>query len=95
MRHGTRAHLALLDFLLEVLHGDVHPEVAVHVDDDGVDAAHGVEDGPQPVVIGDLRCPLFALQSQLPADECVAELPPVVLRIGHVVGVARSCSSSR
>ena len=43
--HGARAHLAGLDLLLEILHGDIHPEVAVEVDDDGVDAAHGIEDG--------------------------------------------------
>ena len=85
--HGARAHLALLDLLLEVVHGDVHPEVAVQVDDDGVDAAHGVEHGGQVVVVRDLRGVLLALQPQLLLYEAVGKVAPVILRIGHMVGV--------
>ena len=62
MGHGTAAHLASLDTLLEVVHGDVHPEVAVEVDDDGVDAAQGIEECCQVVVVGNLRGVLLALQ---------------------------------
>ena len=87
MGHGTGAHLAGLDLLFEVVHGDIHPEVAAEVDDDGVDTAHGVEDGAEPVVVADLRGILLTLQAELVGDEGIAELPPVVLRIGHMVGV--------
>ena len=51
VRHGGGAHLAGLDFLLEVLHGDVLPEVAVKVYHYGVDAFQGVEESRQVVVV--------------------------------------------
>ena len=87
MRHGTGAHLTLLDLLLEVIHGDIHPEVAVKVDDNRVDAAHGIKDGAQPVVVRYLCRVLLALQPQLLADKLIAEFLPVVLGIGHMMGI--------
>ena len=39
------------DALPEVVHRDIHPYIAVEVDHDGVDAAHGVEQGGQIVVV--------------------------------------------
>ena len=85
--HSTGAYLASLNLLLEVVHGDIHPEVAAEVDDDGVDAAHGVEDGTKPVVVADLRGVLLTLQTELLSHEGVAEVAPVVLRISHMMGV--------
>ena len=85
--HGAGTNLAGLDFLLEILHGDIHPEVAVEVDDNGVDATETIKDGAQPVVVADLGGILFALQAELLTDKTVAEGFPVIFGIGHVVGI--------
>lgn len=87
MRHGAGAYLAGFDLLLEVIHGDVHPEVAVEVDDDGVDAANAIEDSGQIVIVADLCGPLLTLESEFLFDEAVAECFPVVGGVGHVVGI--------
>ena len=49
--HCGGAYFAGLDFLLEVFHADIHPHVAVKVEDDCVDAAQGVEHGCDVVVV--------------------------------------------
>ena len=87
MRHGTGTHLAGLDFLLEILHGDIHPEIAVEVDDNGIDTTDGIEDGTHLVVVANLRGVLLTLQPQLLADEAVAEGLPIDCRIGHAMGI--------
>ena len=95
MWHSTAPHLAGLDFLLEVLHRDVHPEVAIQVNDNGINAAHSVENGSQPVVVRNLGCPLLTLQTELLADETVAELTPVILRISYMVGIIVTRSTTK
>ena len=87
MGHSTGTYLAGLDLLLEVIHRDVHPEVTVQVDDNRIDTAHGIKDGCQPVVVGNLSSVLFTLQTQFLAHEAVAELTPVVLGICHMMGI--------
>ncbi len=87
MRHSAGANLASLNLLFEIIHGDIHPEVAVKVDDDGVDATDAVEDSSQIIVVADLRGPLLTLQSELLADELIGESLPVVVGISHVMGV--------
>ena len=72
---------------MEILHRDIHPDVAVEIDHDGVDAADGVEDAAQVVVVADLRGPLLALQPEFLGDEAVGEGAPVILGVGDVVGV--------
>ena len=85
--HGARSHFAFLDFLLEVLHHYVHPKVAAQVDEYDVDALDGVEDGRQVVVVRNLRGERFAAQPEVLGHEAVAEVGPVNLWEGHVVGV--------
>ena len=85
--HSAGTNFASLHLLTEILHGDVLPEVAVQIDDDGVDALHGIEHACQAVVVGNLCGPLLTLQAQLLTDETVAECTPVILGICHIVGV--------
>ena len=87
MRHGTRAHLTGLDLLFEIIHGDIHPEVAVKVDHDGIDTTHGIKDGAKPVIIGNLCRILLTLKSEFLADKGIAKLTPVILWIGHMVRI--------
>ena len=94
MRHCARTNLALLNLLFEILHRDIHPEVAIQIDDDGVDATHSIKDSTQPVVVRNLCGPLFALQSEFLANELIAKLAPVVLGISHVVGIIVTCSTT-
>ena len=91
MRHCTRTYFASLDLLLEVLHRDIHPEVAVQVNHNGVDTRHRIEHTAQMVVVRNLRRPLLALQSQLLADKPVAECLPVNLGIGHMMRIVVAC----
>ena len=44
MRHCRRAYLAFLDTLLEEAHRDILPDIAVKVDDYGVDTSEVVAD---------------------------------------------------
>ena len=43
MRHSGGANFTGLDFLFEVVHGDVGPHVAVEVKDDVIDALHAIK----------------------------------------------------
>lgn len=74
MRHSRAAYLTCLDLLLEVLHRDVLPEVLVEIEDDDVDAAEGIEESSEVVVVGDLGSPLLTLDAELLSEELVAEL---------------------
>ena len=51
VRHGARPDLSGFDFLFEIFHRDVLPEIAVEVYQDGIDAAQSVEDRRQIIVI--------------------------------------------
>ena len=55
MRHRRGADLALDRALLEVAHRDIHPDVAVEVDEDRVPALHRIEELGDAVVRLDLR----------------------------------------
>ena len=94
MRHSTAANFSGLDLLLEIVHGDIHPEITVQVDDYGVDATHGIEHTTKPVVIGNLSGILLTFQSEFFTDELIAELPPIVLRISHMMSIEISRGSS-
>ena len=95
MGHSAGTYLTCLDFLLEVLHGDIHPEVTIQIDDDGVDTTNGIKDGTQIVVIANLSSILFTLQAQLFTDELVAECLPVELWISYVVGIVVASSTTK
>ena len=92
--HGTGAYLTCLDLLLEVLHGDVLPEVAVHVYHDGVDTLQVVEKCSQKVIIGNLGGVLLTLQTQLLIYKSGAKFLPVIGWIGYMVCIEVSgCST--
>ena len=95
MRHRTGAHLTSLDFLLEVIHGDIHPEVTVQVDDNRIYTAHGIKDGAKPVIIGDLCRELLTLQTKFLTHEAVTELTPVVLGISHMMSIEVTRSATK
>jgi len=94
MRHRTGAYFTRFDFLLEVFHRDVLPEVTVHVNHNGIDALHGIEDGTQIIVIGNLSSILFAFQTELFSHELVAESLPIVCWISHVVRIVVTGSTT-
>ena len=59
--HGAGAHLSSFDLLLEVVHRDILPEVAVKVYHYGIDALECIEYLAQSVVVADLGGILFTL----------------------------------
>ena len=87
MWHGTGADLAGFDFLLEIFHGDICPNIAAEVDEDDVDALASIEPGCHHVIILNLGGELLALKSQVVFHEIVAEGAPVDLRAqGSFIG---------
>ena len=93
--HRTRPYLTGLDLLLEILHRDIHPDIAVEVDDNRVDTTHRIKQRTQPVIVGNLGGVLLALQAELLTDETVAKVLPVVLRICHMMGVVVACGPTK
>mmetsp|Transcript_67060 Transcript_67060/g.178607 ORF Transcript_67060/g.178607 Transcript_67060/m.178607 type:complete len:287 (-) Transcript_67060:291-1151(-) len=87
VRHGAGPDLPCHDLLLEVLHRNIHPDVAAQVDEDGVDALHRVKDGTHVVVVLNLRGVLLPLEIQVRPAEVVGKGPPVDVRVGHEVRV--------
>ena len=61
VRHGRRANFTRLDLLLEVVHGDVGPHVAIEVEENVVDALHAIKNSSQLVVVFNLGGGLGAL----------------------------------
>ena len=95
MRHCRRTHFSCFDFLLEVFHRYVHPEITVEVDDDGVDTFHCIEHSTQVVVVGNLSSPLFALESEFLTYKLIAECLPVIFGISDMVCVVVACGSAK
>ena len=87
VRHGRRPDFARRDLLLEIVERDVAPEVAVQVDQDGVDPAQRVAEGGQVVVVLDLGGRARARQPQRGVDELVGEGDPVDPRVGDPMRV--------
>ena len=86
VRHGGGADFAGDGALLEVAQGNVTPHIAVEVDQDGVEAGHGVEQLGDIVVRLDLGGVGVPGQTQ-GGNELLGELVPVHFRIGADVGV--------
>ena len=38
MRHCRRADFVILDFLLEIIHGDIGPKITIQIDEYGIDS---------------------------------------------------------
>ena len=95
MGHCTRTYLASLNLLLEVFHRDIHPEVTIQVNDNGIDATHSIKDSTQPVVVRNLGSPLLTLQSQFLADKLIAELAPIILGISYMVSIIVTRSATK
>mmetsp|Transcript_106938 Transcript_106938/g.319764 ORF Transcript_106938/g.319764 Transcript_106938/m.319764 type:complete len:425 (+) Transcript_106938:335-1609(+) len=91
VRHGAGPDLSCHDLLLEVLHGDIHPDVAAHVHEDGVDALHRIENGAHVIVVLNLRGVLLPLQPKARLAELICEGPPVDVLVRHQVGIHVPC----
>ena len=63
MWHSRRTDLTRLDLLLEILHGDILPEVTIQVDQDRIDTLQAIEDRCQIIIIRDLGSPLLTFQA--------------------------------
>ena len=85
MRHCTWAYLAGLNLLLEELHWYVLPEVAVHIYNNGVYAAHSIEERCKIIVVRNLCSILLTLQAKFIAHELISESLPVDCRISNIV----------
>src|SRR5690606_7384658 len=86
MRHSRRAHFALTNLLLEILHRDVLPDVTAEIDENGIDAPKTVEKGSKVIVMLNLGGREAARQSEGRA-KLFTEVMPVDGGIGDKVRI--------
>ncbi len=87
MRHGRGADFTGDRLLLEVTEGDIAPDIAIEVDQDGVEASDRVEQLGDVVVRLDLSGVRVELQAQGLLDELLGVGLPVQFGVGGQVGV--------
>ena len=87
MRHGGGTDFAGFGFLLEVTDGDVTPDVAVQIQQDGVRTGKSIEHFCHVVMRFDLNRVRVVHQTQTLFDHGFGETFPVVCRIGRQVRV--------
>ena len=87
MRHRTAADLPFFNALLEVIHTDVSPYIAVHVHQNHVDASQIVTPGRKLIVMLNLSGDAAAFQTQCAFDKSVGKCTPILRWISRDVGI--------
>ena len=86
VRHGGRADFTRDSFLFEMVQRHVTPDIAVKVDQDGVETGDAVKQLGNVVVRLNLRGVRVPLDAQR-GDKLFAELMPVNFRVSSDVGI--------
>ena len=94
VRHGTGTYFASLDFLLEILHGDIGPDVTTEVDEDNVDTLACIEPCRHHVIVLNLRGELLAFKPKALFNKSVAERTPVDVRECYQMSVEMARSAA-
>ena len=87
MRHCGRTDFAFFELLLEVVQGDVAPDIAVQVDQDRVGTSNGIEEFCHVVMRFDLNRVRIECQVQTVFHDIACESRPVFVRISDRVGI--------
>ena len=87
VRHGGGTDFAGLHFLFEIAKGNIAPHVAVEIDEDGVDAAEGLEELGHVVVRLDLDGVGVEGEPKRLFDKAVAMRFPIHIGVGGEMGV--------
>ena len=87
MRHCGRTDFAFFELLLEVVQGDVAPDIAVQVDQDRVGTSNGIEEFSHVVMRFDLNRVRIECQVQTVFHDIACESRPVFVRISDRVGI--------
>src|SRR5690349_14791408 len=87
MWHGRRTDFPFLDFLFEVIHGNVCPHITAEVNENIVDTFHSIKLCSQVIIVFDLCRELLALQPEMSFNEFVSQFNPVYLRKGDKVRI--------
>ena len=95
MRHCRRTNLACFDFLFEILHRNVSPDVAAEVDEDSIDSLEAIEDSRKIIVVFNLSCNLRTVEVQHIAHEIVSKIYPVDFWECNVVSVEVTRSTAK
>src|SRR5574344_2397763 len=95
MGHCTRSHLTSFNLLLEVFHGNIHPEITVQVYYNRIYPTHGIKESTKKIIITDLCGILLTLQTELLTYEAIAECLPVIVRISHMMSIIITCSTTK
>jgi hypothetical protein len=93
--HSARADFASFDFLLEVIHRNVSPNIPAEVDQNGADPFQAIHLSRQIIVIFDLSGELLPLYSQSIAEKAVPEINPIEIGEGNVMSVEVACRPSK
>ena len=95
VRHCRRPHFSRFDFLLEILHRNVLPEVPVEIYHNRVDTAQCIEQSGEIVVIRNLSGPFLPVYPQPLLQKSVPESRPVDIGISKTMSIEITGSSSK
>ena len=88
--HCRRPHFPFHDLLLEVIHGDVRPNVPVQIDQHSVNATKGIAPRRKVIVRLDLGGHFCSRQTEAPLHKFTSKLWPVHVGIRHMVRIELS-----
>ena len=94
VRHGAGTYFTGFNLLLEIFHGNILPEVTVHIDHYRIYALHSIEYSRQIIIIRNLRSIFFTFQAQFFSNKPVTKCFPVELRISHMMRIVISGSTT-
>ena len=94
MRHCRRTHFSRFDFLLEILHRNVLPEVPVEIYHNRVDTTQSIEQSGEIVIIRNLSGPLLPVYPQPLLQKSIHECRPIDIGISKTMSIEITGSSS-
>ena len=73
MRHGRGTNFTGFDFQFEIIEGNIKPEIAAKINNNGIDTFHAIKSGTNLVVVGDLSGELFTNKAKHFRNESIRE----------------------
>ena len=87
MWHCRRAHFVILDFLIEIIHGDIGPKITIQINEYGIDPCKDITQGSQVIVMLNLRGGKGVMQSQGVFNKLLSKCFPINLGICHLMSI--------
>src|SRR4051812_8112786 len=94
MWHSRRSYLALLYFLLEIVHGYISPHISAEINQNVIDSFHTVKLCSKHIVMFNLCGKLLALQAKFFFNKFICEFNPVLVWKSNLMRIKITCRSS-